>query len=40
MTAQPRLVQGCTICGVPSDPESEAREAAVGGRLGGGEDLW
>ncbi len=36
MTAQPQLVQGCTICGVPSDPESEARETAVGGRLGGG----
>lgn len=28
------------ICGVPSDPESEARETAVGGRLGGGEDFW
>lgn len=40
MTAQSQLVQGCTICGVPSDPESEARETAVGGRLGGGEDLW
>ena len=36
MTAQPQLVQGCTICGVPSDPESEVRESAVGGRLGGG----
>ena len=36
MTAQPQLVQGCTICGVPSDPESEMRESAVGGRLGGG----
>ena len=35
MTAQPQLVQGCTICGVPSDPESEMRETAVGGRLGG-----
>jgi len=40
MTAQPQLVQGCTICGVPSDPESEMRENAAGGRLGGGEDLW
>ncbi len=40
MTAQPQLVQGCTICGVPSDPESEMRETAAGGRLGGGEDLW
>ncbi len=36
MTAQPQLVQGCTICGVPSDPESEMREPAAGGRLGGG----
>ncbi len=36
MTAQPQLVQGCTICGVPSDPESEMRETAEGGRLGGG----
>ncbi len=36
MTAQPQLVQGCTICGVPSDPESEMRETAAGGRLGGG----
>ena len=35
MTAQPQLVQGCTICGVPSDPESEVRESAEGGRLGG-----
>lgn len=35
MTAQPQLVQGCTICGVPSDPESEMRETAAGGRLGG-----
>ncbi len=40
MTAQSQLVQGCTICGVPSDPESEMRETAAGGRLGGGEDLW
>ena len=36
MTAQPQLVHGCTICGVPSDPKSDAREPAVGGRLGGG----
>ncbi len=36
MTAQPQLVQGCTICGVPLDPESEARKPAAGGRLGGG----
>ena len=31
MTAQPQLVQGCTICGVPSDPESEMREKRVEG---------